>query len=56
MYARVLKAGADEKKKKKYKFVVKIPAEKQTGWQESVMDLDKMRASLDAARRPSGKE
>lgn len=55
MYANILKArlykSDDPKKKRKYKFVVSVPAEKLTGWQEVVMDIGKISASLDAARQ-----
>lgn len=43
------------KKKKKftrnYKYILRIPAEKQTGWQEVVMDLDTIDRSLEATRQ-----
>ena len=42
-----------KKKKRKYSYVLKFPslrAEKQTGWQEGTMDLDKMDRALEAAR------
>jgi len=39
-----------KKKKPSYKYVLKFPAEKQTGWQEVVMDMDKITSALEAAR------
>lgn len=58
MYTHILKAERlvvqkdEPKKKRKYKFVAKFPAEKLTGWQEVVMDIDKVRASFEATRSP----
>ena len=43
------------KKKRKYKFVVQVPAEKQTGWQEVVMDIDRIDRGLNMTRQNGSK-
>jgi hypothetical protein len=39
-----------KKKKPKYSYVLKFPANKQTGWQETVMDINSISDRLEAAR------
>lgn len=59
MYAQILNLRLrrfkqdDPQKKRKHKYVLRMPAEKLLGWQEVVMDLDKIGASIDATRKPN---